>query len=252
VIQIGQKYIDDRIYGLTRGAVSGILAKPKHMKSTLTDAWMASAVENGARGLICSLEDPVEERVKRIVASKLRLSLKAMRFRQITLDVADIKRVFTSLLSDNLLIYDKRYVSTPEEVVQAINYVKPDIVLVDHIQKFIMADMILGIKNAIDLMEKSALQNNCHIILTSQVADKEFKFRKEPNPKSSDSMYNSSLYQSATELFGLYYKHVDTNNSYDKRLLELEILECRFSGERGKMILRVEPDFAQVQGEVLT
>ena len=243
-------FLDKRLYGLTKRGVSSILARPKHLKSTMVDYIVSSAVENHfAKGLIISLEDPTEERVKRIIASRLDVSLSDMRFKRVKVPNSDILKVLKHNLHDKLFIVDKREVLTPEDAVKVINDIKPDIVAIDHIQKFHMDEMVIGLIRAITLLETAAIRNNCHIILTSQVTDKKMTERKNEGPEASDAQWTSALEQSSTEMISLHYPHVIDHNPYNNHILHMKILLSRYADAVGKVKLRINPDKGAILGE---
>ena len=253
IVRTGFEFIDSRTAGLTRKSVSGVLAMPKHLKSTFSDALAASIVEKqGLKSAIISLEDPAEARVRRIIASRINVSLRAMRFKEVKVKVEDIVKVLKEHMKSRLFIFDKKDVLTPLDAVAVINETRPDFVVVDHIQKFKMDDMVLGIIKAINELETSAVKHNCHVMITSQVNDKNVQQRQVKNPQASDAQWTSALYQSSSEMFGLFYPHQyeGGKNPFNTHILEFEILASRYAHAIGKIRLKVNPDKALIEGEI--
>lgn len=250
VVYTGHKFINDHFGGLTRGAISGVLALPSHMKSTLSDSIISNTVEKtGQRGLIISLEDVVEERVKRIIAPRLNLSLRAMRFKEIIVDAEDIIKVLSVTMKNRLFIYDVKDVLTPEDAAGLINDIKPDICVIDHVQKFEMSDMVIGIIRGIKTIETAAIRNDCHVIITSQVTDKKMANNKDMSkdkniPSAGDAQWTSALRQSASEMAGIYYEYRETGNPFVQDMLIFKILKGRFGDASGKLTLQINPDRA--------
>lgn len=255
IIKTGFKFINSRMMGLTRRQISSLLAFPKHLKSTFTDQLISTTVEQGEyRGLIVSLEDPVEERVKRICARILGISLADMRFKKVRLEKEDIVNIFKVVLKDKLFIVDVRDILTPEHAVAAIADIKPDIAAVDHIQKFQLQDIVIGLIQAVKSLEVAAIQNDCHILITSQVSDKKIQGRKDTKqrlkPTASDAQWTSALYQSSSEMFSLYWHYQVTQNYFEKHLLEFDILACRYADAVGGVVLEIDADKSLFKGEV--
>jgi replicative DNA helicase len=251
IIQTGFPFINSRLRGLTRRQVSSLLAMPGHMKSSFTDCLLSRTVEfNPVKALIISLEDPTEERVKRIVSSRLNLSLKDMRFGKVKLSAKDIERVFKVHLNSRLTIYDTRDVLTPDDAVAAINDVKADLVLIDHIQEFDMPDMVIGLIRAVRSLKAAASRNNCHILITSQVPDKQFGNREKKDPTPADAQWTSALRQASSEMFSLRYPHQDTHNEFDAYMLNFNIIKSRYADAVSRMTLEINPDQANIIREI--
>ena len=250
-VQTGLSFINQRFGGLTRKSISSVLARPKHLKSTFGDSLISGTVAStNNRGVIISLEDPTEERIKRIIASRLNISLKAMRFKKIIVDPEDIINILSVTMKNRLFIYDVKDVLTPEDATAVINDVKPDIVLIDHIQKFDMQDMVIGIIRAVKAIEVAAIRNNCHVCITSQVSDKKIYGREDQSPQASDAQWTSALYQSSSEMMGLYYKYQVTKDSFIQDILEISVLASRYSDAVGKMHLRIDADKAFIGEQI--
>jgi replicative DNA helicase len=222
------------------------------MKSTLCDGIISSSVEyENSIGLIISLEDSKEDRIARIVASRTGMSLRGIRFRTVKISEKQILTVLEGRFGNRLLVVDKRDVSTPEQCCAMIDRVRPDIWAIDHLQKFVFQDMIMGIKNAIDKLEHMALLTSSHGMIFSQVADKVISKREIKRITSSDSQWNSSLYQSATELVSLWYPYKISKNEMAQHILEVEILESRFfPTSTGIIKLHIDVDTALIRGEL--
>ena len=204
----------------------------------------------GNIGLIISLEESVEERVKRMVSSRLGISLKSMRFKTTVVQPEQVVNLFKNTFHNKLYIFDRKDVLTPDDAVTLINDIRPDIVVVDYIQNFAMKDMVTGYINAILDLETAAVRNNCHINIVSQVSDKKIYGREERAPTASDAQWTSKLYQSSSEMLSLYYHHAFSHGTFDNELLELHILACKFSDSVGKIKLQIDPDKALIIGEI--
>lgn len=246
-IRTSFKFLNDRLHGLTRPGVSSILAKPKHYKSSFVDGLIAGSVERFKyRGAIVSLEDPTEERIKRIIAPRLGYSLSDMRFKRVKIKAEEIEKVFHACFGNNLFFVDTREITKPEEAISFLNDVKPDIAAVDHVQKFEMSDMVQGLIQAVRGLEVAAARNNGHYVITSQVDDKKSQFRDDKTPQAQDAQWTSALRQSSTEMFSLYYQYQDTKNPFQKEWLKLTILASRYADAIGTIDLRINPDKAQI------
>jgi replicative DNA helicase len=251
LVLTGLPFIDKRLNGLTRKSISSLIAKPKHLKSTLVDFMVSTSVEKyNTVGLILSLEDPIEERVKRICASRLEVSLEDMRFKRVSVSEVDILNIFKHNFKNRLYIYDKKDVLTPDDAAMIINEIKPDLVVIDYIQKFVMDDMVLGIIRAVNTLESVAIQNNSNIMVLSQVSDKKIVGREDQAPTASDAQWSSAMYQSSSEMFGLYYPHVHTKNPFDMNILEFNILASRYAHVSGKFKIKVNPDKGFIGDEI--
>lgn len=252
IVETGFDFLNIRLSGLTRKTISSLLARPKHFKSSFCDSLISTTVETRKLiGLIISLEDPVEERVKRIIAPRLGLSLTDMRFKRVTVDSADIEKVFTYNLHSKLHIFDVKDVLTPEDAVGIMYDIKPDLVIIDHIQKFEMQDMVIGIIRAVKAIETAAIRLNCNVLITSQVSDKKMAYREDQTPNASDAQWTSVLYQSSAEMFSLYYQFQIDNNPFIADQLQLKILASRYAHAVGSIRLQINPDKAHVIGEIM-
>lgn len=252
VIVTGHAHINSRMYGLTKKCLSGLLAQPGHLKSTYTDHLISSTVElHGYRGLIISLEDPKEDRVKRIISSRLGISLTSIRFKKVKVEEKDVSHVLKDIMRSNLFVLDSNDVLTPDNAYSAILDIRPDIVVIDHIQEFEMDDMVIGIIRAIRKLKTAAMRCNCHILITSQVADKQFKQRVDKKPKADDAQWTSALRQSSSEMFSLYYPFQDNNNPYVSHILNFSVLKCRYAIAVGSFDLVIDADKGLIKGEAI-
>jgi len=251
-IVTGFPFLNRRTAGLTTRSVSGLLGRPSHGKSLITCALCRDTVmRSNIRALIISLEDPVEEIIKKIIADPLNLSLIDMRFKKINVPEEDVVRFLKVSLGGRLYVVDTRHVLTADDAATAIGDIKPNLVVVDYIQNFKMDDMVVGIIKAIRILNIAAMRHNCHIMICSQVPDKEIAKRTDPMPTASDSQWNSALYQSASEMFSLYYKYIDTKNPIQKNSMMMSILKAKFSGGLSASIkLNINPDYCRMTGEV--
>ena len=250
IIITGFPFLNKRIGGLTRKGLSGLLARPSHGKSTLSGSLMYETVRTTNNvGLFISLEDPAEEIIKRMVAQSLHKSLIDMRFKKITIPHSDILYVMKNTLGGRLHVVDTRHVLTPEDAASVISDVKPTFVVVDYLQNFRMDDMIQGIIKALQILDVAANRNNCHILVCSQVPDKQIFGREDPYPTASDTMWTSALYQKSAELFSLYYQYADTRNQFQINTLGFRILKNKFSSKLDDIQLNIDTHYGQIIGE---
>ena len=251
IIETGFSFIDKRLSGLTKKCISSLLARPKHFKSSFCDSLISTTVESSRNvGLIISLEDPVAERIKRIIAPRLGISLEDMRFKRVTVTEKDISSVLEGTLNSRLHIVDVKDVLTYEDACGVIYDIKPDIFIVDHIQKFQLDDMVTGIIKAIKAIEVAAMRTDSHGLITSQVTDKKFFGREDQSPEPSDAQWTSALYQSSSEMFALYYQYQTTHNVFEKNFLRFKILAARYAGAVSDFQLEINPDRAHIIGEI--
>ncbi len=251
IVRTSFEFIDRRTGGLTRRAISSLLAMPGHMKSTFTDALMYSALRTSNEvGLIISLEDPIEERVKRIVANRLDVSLADMRFKRVNVPQSEILQILKIELGGRLHLIDTRDLSTPEEAATAINDIKPNIAVVDHIQNFNMkGEMVSGLINAATVIEVAAMRNNSHVLITSQVNDKRLATRDDPSPEAADVQWTSALRQKSAEMFSLFYQYQISRNFVQQNLLQFKILKSRYANAVSNMILKIDADKGRIISE---
>ena len=251
VIVTGFKFLNKRMGGLTRKGLSGLLARPSHGKSTLSGALMYETVRTTNNvGLFISLEDPAEEIVKRMIAQATGKSLVDMRFKRVIVEHNEVIHVLKNVLGGRMNVVDTRHVQTPEDAAGVIADIRPTFVVVDYLQNFKMSDMVLGIIQALQVMDVCANRNDCHIMICSQVPDKEIIHRDDPFPLASDSMWTSALYQKSNELFSLYYQYQDTRNPAQRTSLGFRILKAKLSGMLGEITLNVDPEYGRIIGEL--
>jgi replicative DNA helicase len=249
LVVTGFKFLNDRIAGLTRRTISSILALPGHYKSSFLDALAyETLMVSNEKILIVSLEDPVEERIKRIVANRMDLSLSDMRFKKIQVPQKDILQMLKIDFGDRLYVYDPRDIVTPEQAAIAIGDVKPALCVIDHIQNFQMQDMVEGLIRASWHIETAAIRHNCHCIVASQVADKRVMSREDTRIHAGDAQWTSALRQKSAEMFSLMYQYQLTANIFQKNTLQMSILKSRFAGAVGNMVLQIDPDKGRVLG----
>ena len=245
----GFDFLNRRISGLTRRTLSSLLALPGHYKSSFCDALMYETIKSTSEvGLIISLEDPIEERVKRIVANRLDISLSDMRFKKVIVPEADILAILKIELGERLIIYDPRDVLTPAAAAAAISDVKPGFCIVDHIQNFELENMVEGLIKAAWYLETAAIRNNCHVLVTSQVSDKKVMMREDVDILASDAQWTSALRQKSSEMFSLLYQYQFTRNMFQMDKLKFSILKSRYALAIGSMILQINPDRGRILG----
>jgi replicative DNA helicase len=251
VIRTGFTFINKRTGGLTRRHISSLLAAPGHGKSLFSDALMYETLRtNNEVGLVISLEDPVEERFKRIVANRLDISLADMRFKKVIIPEADILHILKVELGGRLHMVDTRQVIRPDEAAIAISDIKPQLVVVDYIQSFQLPDMIQGLIEAARILEVAAMRNDCHILVCSQVPDKDIAKRDNPQPGASDVQWTSAIRQKSAEMFSLYYQYQDTTNFIQQNILSFKILKARYAAAIGTIQLEINPDKGRIVKEI--
>ena len=251
IVRTGFGFINKRTGGLTRRHISSLLAMPGHCKSLFSDALMyATLKDSNSVGLIISLEDPVEERYKRIVANRLGISLADMRFKRVQVPQADILQVLKIELGGRLHIIDTRHILKPEEAAVAISDIKPSLAIVDHIQNFQLNDMVQGLISAARILEVASMRNDCHTMVCSQVPDKRVSQRDDPQPQAQDVQWTSALRQKSAEMFSLYYQYQDTQHILQQEILQFKILKARYAAAIGSFTLRIDPDKGQIKGEI--
>ena len=249
-VMTGFRFLNKRMGGLTKKGLSGLLARPSHCKSTLSGALMYETIRTTNNvGLFISLEDPAEEIVKRMVAQATGKSLEDMRFKRVQVPHDEIVHVLKNVLGGRLYVVDTKHVLTPEDAAGVIADIKPTIVVVDYLQNFKMDDMVLGCIKALQILDVASNRNNCHIMVCSQVPDKQMTGREDPFPLASDTMWTSALYQKANEMFSMYYQYQDSRNPVQRKTLGFRILKAKLSGQLGDITLNIDPEHGRVIGE---
>lgn len=251
VIRTGFPFINKRTGGLTRRHISSLLAAPGHGKSLFSDALIYETLKNSNDvGLVISLEDPIEERYKRIVANRLEISLSDMRFKKVNVPMEDILHILKIELGGRLHMLDTRQILKPEEAAIAIADIKPTLAIVDYIQSFQVPDMVQGLIEAARILEVAAMRNDCHILVCSQVPDKRISARDDPQPNAADAQWTSALRQKSAEMFSLYYQYQDTQNFLQQGLMSFKILKARYASAIGTFQLAIDPDKGRIKGEI--
>lgn len=249
LVVTGFDFLNQRLAGLTRRTLSSLLALPGHYKSSFLDALAYETIRRtGEKVLIISLEDPTEERIKRVAANHFDLSLADMRFKKIKVSQEDILKMLKIDLGENLVVYDPRDVVTPEQAAVMIGDVKPSLVVVDHIQNFQLHDMVEGLIRASWHLETAAIRHNCHCIVASQVADKRVMSREDTRIHAGDAQWTSALRQKSAEMFALMYDYQLHPNPFTQEILEFTILKSRFASAVGSLKLQIKPDKGRICG----
>ena len=251
VVRTGSHFLDSRLAGLTLGSVSGVLGQQSHFKSTFSGHIAKSIAKSGERVAIYSMEDTISMYVKRLIASEYDISLQDLLFNRVKVDPAKAKKLFKEDMGGRMSLFDTRHISTPDEIVNSILELKPKFVVVDYLQAFPFNDMVGETGRAVKLLARVARQTNSHIMILSQVGDKSIAWRDDKVPTASDTRWDSTLHDAASDMFAVYYefKAMGGQNLLVKNNLLVAVNKAKFSGWLGRINLIIDSDAGKIIGE---
>ena len=236
------KNINACIGGYTRKNISILAGKPSHNKTTYTLCELSDIVKfTGCKGLYISAEEPAEMLWRRIIAKELLIPLEDMRFKRKQVDFKTAMAALEPIYKDNFIIVDQVY--DAENIAAIMKEVKPDIVVVDYVQRLNLGEETTrGIENAVKIFKNTAKAIDCHVKLLAQVDARSIDKREDKIPRVSDVMWSQFLHQESSEFAVIYWHYKHSLQEEDKKKVEIIFWKNRY-GDSGSTTLRYSPKF---------
>lgn len=230
------------IGGHSRRALSVIGGKSGHNKTTFTVCEVLEQIKIGAvnKVLYVSVDEPGEMVMRRVIAKELKIPLSDMRHKRIKLNYNEVSESL-SFLRGKLIIDDT--IRTPDLIYQAILDIRPDRVIIDHLQELRYEDGISenSITYALKLFKDAAMYSGCNVTVLSQVRDKLIDERIDKVPLPHDFFYASTMRQMSREQSVLYWAYKD--GASNKEYVDFIVYKSTYS-DTGRIKFRINPEFA--------
>lgn len=235
--------------GFTKKDVTTIFGKSGHNKTTFVLALASDEIKLGLvnKILYVSIDEAGEKMFRRIIAKDLRIRTSDMRHKRIELDINEVRKAVDTIYKDKLIILDDLF--TPEQIATAILDIKPDQVIIDHVQEISYDGGIsdAGVTNAASIIKHAGRKVGANIFFLSQVRDKQIDERiLDKVPRPHDMLYASHLRVKSRELMGVYWKYKDSQNKEDKHIFEVYLHKSTYS-DTGVMMFEYNPEYAEFE-----
>lgn len=247
--------LNEVIGGWTKGDVSSIGGKSGHNKTTFAVYDALHSVINGYCNRIAyfSIDEPGEMIARRIISNLLKVSLSDMRNKKVQLDASEVEKTVKSILKDKFIIIDDQF--NGESIHQAILDIKPERVIIDHIQELDYGNEGISdqkIMVTARLLKESARLTHSNVTILSQVRDKVIDERFEDKiPRPHDFLYASDLRRKSREQCVVYWEYKDSQLDADFNTFELIVWKSTYSGT-GRLKFNYIPDFASFTDKAST
>lgn len=234
--------------GYTRKQISSIGGKSGHNKTTFSIYESVEQIKQGLAGrvLFISVDEDGEMVARRVIASQLDISLSAMRNKEVQLNECEVKLAVEKILGNRFIILDD--ITDADAIASAVLEIKPDRVIIDHIQELSYGDT--GISDAKVMVAAGKLKAagrlaNANVTILSQVRDKLIDERFDSKvPRPHDFLYASDLRRKSREQCVVYWEYKDTQRDTDYPFFDFIVWKSTYS-ETGRIRFNVFPDRAR-------
>ena len=258
LIKTGYANIDKFSGGLTRGEITIIGGRPGHGKTTVMVNMLANVLEQGYKAIFFSRELPNSELVKKIVC----LESQQLSYGEVRKNIfsEESLKFFNSALtiirkkysSDKFLMFDnvRDFAASSGEVKKF----KPDIIFDDYIQ-LIACDgrqdqRRLQIEQLVNDYKWLAKENNCAVVIASQLNRYLEARGKGARPQLSDLAESGAIEQVAENVFFAYYDYkVQGERGKGKNILTISAGKVRY-GESGVVDLAYDGDKCKIHNSI--
>lgn len=232
------------IGGYSRKNVSVLAGKPSHNKTTFAINEAADMAKfANSKILFVSAEEPAEMIWRRIIAKEFLIDLEDMRFKKTVLKEDEILSALKPIYKDNFIILDQVY--DPTDITSAILEYKPDMVIIDYVQRLNLGDdKTRGIEAAVTSFKNAAKKTDCHVKLLAQVDAKTIDKREDKVPRISDVMWSQFLHQESSEFAVIYWNYKHSLDETEKNLVDIIFWKNRYGGS-GATKLYITPKYGK-------
>jgi replicative DNA helicase len=236
-IWTGYKHIDDKTGGLLKGGISCWGAPPSTGKTAIAINVVENQIKTKNRIAFFSLEMSKEQIYNRMFSSLLSIPYDSIKNKY--LDKKQQQKISQSV-SD---LYGKKQlylfgdIYTIEEISRRIYELKPDLVVVDFIQRVRTVEKMKDTRERINFLTAEfkwlAKKNNCHIMLLSQVSRQADKSGKPKPPRMSDLKESGNIEEDSDYIFMIFRPYVyEKSKDYTPEQTQL-LIDKNKDGETG-------------------
>lgn len=243
---MGIPLFDDLTYGLRPGKVYTLSGFSGRGKSTASGWMVANAVDQDATGLICSLEMTHEEILDRFDTMIMNFSGRDLMRRELPDEEVErwrkVAEYYKRAKSD-LIVVDKLAGCTIDRIYAEINRYKPDVTVVDYIQRLKGHTASKArhevLDDAANELKSIALQTESAIIICSQ----DNRSAAETGSTETSVAGSFGIYQASDVYIGMNQNDL----MRERNQLELKLLKNR--GGRGHAEAHLLADFEHMRFE---
>ena len=236
-IWTGYKHIDDKTGGLLKGGISCWGAPPSTGKTAIAINVVENQIKTKNKIAFFSLEMSKEQIYNRMFSSLLSIPYDGIKNKY--LDKEQQQKISQSV-SD---LYGKKQlylfgdIYTIEEISRRIYELKPDLVVVDFIQRVRTVEKMKDTRERINFLTAEfkwlAKKNNCHIMLLSQVSRQADKSGKPKPPRMSDLKESGNIEEDSDYIFMIFRPYVyEKSKDYTPEQTQL-LIDKNKDGETG-------------------
>lgn len=237
-IWTGYKEIDNKTGGLLKTGMSCIGAPPSTGKTAIAINIISNQLlKTKNKVVFFSLEMTKGQIFNRLFSSRLSIPfdsiknkyLDTIQQQKIADEITAIKDTKQFYLFDNIYSF--------EEMASKIYKIKPDLVVVDYIQRVRVAERINDTRERINFLTQGYKQlaktNECHVMILSQVAKQADKTGKPKPPKMNDLKESGNIAEDSDYIFMVYRPYVyDKSRDYTPGQAQL-LIDKNKDGEAG-------------------
>lgn len=226
--ETGFRDIDECIWGVTKGSIITVGARPSMGKTSFSISVCNHLLETGKKVLFCELDSTQVMLERQFIYLKTQILPK----KYSKDDWAKISEAIDYYNSKPLSVYCKVNMSI-DELEEKIKAEKPDVVFIDCIQCLKMPkapNLTEAINLAIKEVKRIAVENDIIVVLTSQLSrSNEYRFEKVP--QISD-LRNGSLLEDLSDVVMLIHRpaYYDKDDAELRNRADIITVKNKFGG----------------------
>lgn len=244
--KLGIPPFDEITNGIRPGNLVTIAGFSGLGKSLLSQWILMNALEQGANGLLCSLEMTKEEIFERLDTMVMNFSHKLLGRRELPDEQVDLWRRIAkqfSGASSDIIIKDRMMGTTVDRIYAEISRYKPDICVVDYVQLMKVHrrsaaqwETLVEVTND---LKGIALATECAIVMVSQ----DGRGSAQDGSTEQNMGGSISVYQAADLYLGLH----QTDELYAQDKMEVRLLKNRRGEKKRQAYLKWKPATMDVE-----
>lgn len=244
-LKTGFPLLDEYLWGLHRGELVVFGARPAIGKSTFMLNVTANLLRGGSKVMFFSTEMSAHEQWSRLLP--ILTEIEASKFRRANFEDHEWGLIVDKLgwLKDNgkFIVCDSSS-PTVEQVISLVRRYKPDVVILDYLQRFTMPDddrMDLAIGNFLKQIKTLSRTENVSILIPSQL-NRQVENRNVKIPTLSDLRESGNIEQEADVVILL---GIDDQGTADLKLVDSKILNVWIAKNRHGKVGNLRVQFNQ-------
>lgn len=192
--------------GLNRGDMVVVGARTSRGKTSYLIALASRYIERGYRTLIITAEMTNEQIMDRMISIRSKIPLKRIRRMPLPTDWPVITTTLSGIHKKPLFVCDASFL-TMAKIIEAIQATRPDIVMVDYIQRFVIdsteKNRAAAFSNIANGLKAMAKEKNIAVFVSSQL-NRDIEYGKDREPKLADLKESGGI-EEASDIVALIH-----------------------------------------------